>query len=123
MNEPESKTVEEAATRAALSVVPITSTEGDALTGVPNEENLLPDLVLNRDEIANVEPVNTEQSSKTADVVSTEEDLKPASTLLSLGDIQNGTLDDKDKNEQLMPIGGANALIDAAPEPLMSRVD
>ena len=47
--------------------------------------------------------------------VSTEEDLKAASTLLSLGDTHDNTLDYDDENAQLMPIGGINVLVDIAP--------
>ena len=52
------------------------------------------------------------------DTVSTEEDLKAASTLLSLGDIHDDTLDEDDENAQLMPIGGVNVPVDVAPKPL-----
>ena len=50
--------------------------------------------------------------------VSTEEDLEAASTLLSLGDTHDDTLDDDHENAQLMPIGGVNVPVDVAPKPL-----
>ena len=118
MSSPESIIVEETASAATLSAVPTTSNEGDTLTGVPVEDQNLPDLVLNRNEPDIVEPVNVEQATKTVDAASTEEDLEAASTLLSLGDIRDNTLDEDDENAQLMPIGGVNALVDVAPEPL-----
>ena len=48
----------------------------------------------------------------------TEEDLEAASTLLSLGDTLEDTLDEGDDNALLMPIGGANVPEDVAPQPL-----
>ena len=50
--------------------------------------------------------------------VSTEEDLEAASTLLSLGDTLDDTLDDDDENAQLMPIGGDNVPEHIVPEQL-----
>ena len=40
-----------------------------------------------------------------------------AAALLSLGKVQDGTLDGED-NAELMPIGGQNVAVDAAPEPI-----
>ena len=51
-------------------------------------------------------------------VGNTEEDLEAASTLLSLGDTLEDTLDEGDENALLMPIGGANVPEDIAPQPL-----
>ena len=51
-------------------------------------------------------------------VGSTEEDLEAASTLLSLGDTLEDTLDEEEENALLMPIGGANVPEDVAPQPL-----
>ena len=51
-------------------------------------------------------------------VGNTEEDLEAASTLLSLGDTLEDTLDEGDENALLMPIGGANVPEDVAPQPL-----
>ena len=118
MSSLESKNVKEAASISTLSAIPTTSTEGDTLTSVPIEDQTLPDLVLNQDETDIAEPLNVEEVPKTVDAVSTEKDLEAASTLLSLGDIQDDTLDDDDENAQLMPIGGVNAPVDEAPEPL-----
>ena len=44
-----------------------------------------------------------------------------ANTLLSLVEARDNTLEDDNENNMLMPIGGANAPIDVAPEP--SRLD
>ena len=46
------------------------------------------------------------------------EDLEAASTLLSLGDTLEETLEEEDDNTLLMPIGGANNPEDVAPQPL-----
>ena len=51
-------------------------------------------------------------------VGNTEEDLEAASTLLSLSDTLEDMLDEGDENALLMPIGGANAPEDVAPQPL-----
>ena len=40
-----------------------------------------------------------------------------AAALLSLGEIRDDTLEDDD-NAELMPIGGQNVAVDAAPEPI-----
>ena len=48
----------------------------------------------------------------------TEEELDTAATLLSLGTIRDDTLDEDTENAELMPIGGQNAPVDAAPEPI-----
>ena len=52
------------------------------------------------------------------EAVSIEEELDAANVLLSLGDIRDGTQDDVNENVNLMPIGGQNIPIDAAPEPI-----
>ena len=93
----------------------------DAFTAVPtpapstlegvNVDEQLPDLVLppSGSVPENKLPVN---------VGNTEEDLEAASTLLSLGDTLEDTLDEGDENALLMPIGGANVPEDVAPQPL-----
>ena len=48
----------------------------------------------------------------------TEEDLEATSTLLSLGDTLEDTLDEGEENALLMPIGGTNIPEDVAPQPL-----
>ena len=53
-----------------------------------------------------------------ADTTGTEEELDAATTLLSLGTIRDDTLDDDTENAELMLIGGQNAPIDAALEPI-----
>ena len=103
MSSPESVTVEE---------------DGETLTGVPVEDQKLPDLVVNQKEPDTVEPVNVEQAAIAVNTVSTEEDLEAASKLLSLGDTCDDTLDDDNENAQLMPIGGINVPVDIAPKPL-----
>ena len=118
MSSPESVTVEEDAPAVTLSAVPTKSGDGETLTGIPVEDQKLPDLVVNQNELDTVEPVNVEQAAIAVNIVSTEEDLKAASMLLSLGDTHDDTLDDDDENAQLMPIGGINVPVDVAPEPL-----
>ena len=68
----------------------------------------LPDLVLEQDN------PNTSQATG---AISTEEEMDAAAALLSLGEVRDDTLDD-DENAELMPIGGQNMAVDAAPEPI-----
>ena len=74
--------------------------------------------MVNQNEPGTAASKNVEESEITVNTVSTEEDLKAASTLLSLGDTHDDTLDDDDENAQLMPIGGINVILpeDIAPE-------
>ena len=101
-----------------LSAIPSTSTANNltvpSLTGVltPLDPNNLPDLVGNR-EASNPEP----DTSKTADPVSTEEEMDAIDALLSLGDVREDTLDEDD-NLQLMPIGAPSNIVDTAPVPV-----
>ena len=118
MSSPESITVEEDAPAVTLSAIPTTSGDGETLTSIPVEDQKLPDLVVNQNKPDNVEPDNVEQASTAVNTVSTEEDLEAASTLLSLGDTRDDTLDDDDENAHLMPIGGVNVPVDIALEPL-----
>ena len=92
-----------------LSGVLITTTSDETpLSGVPPNDNILPDLVVIAPRDPNV-PTAT----------NTFEDLEAASTLLSLGDTLEETLDDDDNdNALLMPIGGANNPEDVAPQPI-----
>ena len=78
-----------------------------ALTGVLDEQKL-PDLVLEHDD------PNTSQATG---AISTEEEMDAVAALLSLGEIRDDTLEDDD-NAELMPIGGRNVAVDAAPEPI-----
>ena len=80
------------------------------LTGVPNvlDDQILPDLVLEQED---------PDTSQAMGAVSTEEEMGAAATLLSLGKVRDDTLDGGD-NADLMPIGGQNIAIDAAPEPI-----
>ena len=105
-------------TPAVLPAVPTTSKIDNTLIGVPDEDQNLPDLVLKGNEPDIVDPGNDDQVPKTVAAGNTEEDLEAASTLLSLGDTRDDTLDEDDKNTQMMPIGGANVPVDVAPEPL-----
>ena len=118
MSSPESVAVEEEAPAATLSTIPSTSGDRETLTGIPIEDQKLPDLVVNQNEPGTAASKNVEESEITVNTVSTEEDLKAASTLLSLGDTHDDTLDDDDENAQLMPIGGINVILpeDIAPE-------
>ena len=118
MSSPESVTVEDDAPAATLSAVQTTSGDRETLTSVPIEDQKLPDLVVNQNDPGTAAPDNVEESAIAVHTVSTEEDLKAASTLLSLGDTHDDTLDDDDENAQLMPIGGINVPVDIAPEPL-----
>ena len=102
----------------ALSAVPSTSKASSLatpnLTGVPTPQNtdILPDLVLNR------ETSNPELSAATGvDPVSMEEELDATDALLSLGEVRDNTLDDDD-NAELMPVGAPTNIIDAAPVPV-----
>ena len=103
---------------STLSAIPSTSTANNSivpsLTGLPTplDTNNLPDLVVNH-EASNPEP----DTSKTADPVSTEEEMDAIDALLSLGNVREDTLDDDD-NTQLMPVGAPSNIIDAAPVPI-----
>ena len=110
MNVPESA-VSDANTQAqdAFTAVPTPSTS--SLEGVPNVDEQLPDLVL-------PPSGNMPEDKLLVNVGNTEEDLEATSTLLSLGDTLEDTLDEGDDNALLMPIGGANAPEDVAPQPL-----
>ena len=111
MSSPESVIVEEEA-------IPSTSGDRETLTGIPTEDQKLPDLVVNQNTPGTAASKNVEEPEITANTVSTEEELEAASTLLSLGDTRDDTLEDDDENAQLMPIGGVNVPEDIAPEPL-----
>ena len=103
---------------STLSAIPSTSTANHStvldLTGVwtPSDTNNLQDLEVNR-EAPNPEP----DTSKTADPVSTEEEMDAIDALLSLGDVHEDTLD-IDDNTQLMPVGAPTNIVDAAPVPV-----
>ena len=102
-----------------------TSTEGDVtvdtpstvpstpapLSGPAQSDNTLPDLVANR-------PGVLEADYQPLAATNTLEDLEAASTLLSLGDSLEDTLEEDDENALLMPIGGANNPEDIAPQPI-----
>ena len=78
----------------------------------------MPDLVVNQSEPASTQPENVQETLLAANTASTEEELEAASTLLSLGDTHDDTLDEEDKNALLMLIGSANILLDVALQPL-----
>ena len=118
MSSPESITVEEDAPAETFSAIPTTSGDGETLTGITAADEKLPDLVVNQNEPATIQPENVQQTSLAANTTSTEEELKAASMLLSLGDTRDDTLDEDDENAQLMPIGGVNIPVDIAPQPL-----
>ena len=111
---PELKTALKSRTTGTLPAVPVsTSTSSNiivpehALTGVLDEQKL-PDLVLEHDD---------PNTSQTTGAISTEEEMDAATALLSLGDIRDDTIEEED-NAELMPIGGCNVTVDAAPEPI-----
>ena len=56
-------------------------------------------------------------TSQATGAISTEEEMDAAAALLSLGEVRDDTLDGYD-NAELMPIGGQNVAVDAAPEPI-----
>ena len=95
---------------AELPAVPdVPSTAKPAkLPSVPDKQQL-PDLVLEQDSSQDT-IIESEAGAANA-----EEELDAANVLLSLGDIRDGTQDNENVN--LMPIGGQNVPIDAAPEP------
>ena len=103
---------------STLSAIPSTSTANNStvpsLTGVPTplDLNNLPDLVVNC-EASNPEP----DTAKTADPVSTEEEMDAIDALLSLGDVCEDTLNE-DNNAQLMPVGAPSNIVDMAPVPV-----
>ena len=83
-----------------LPAIPSVS-DATPLTGVAQSDITLPDLVVNQ--TSNEAP----SDSTTPAATNTIEDLEAASTLLSLGDTLEDTLDDNDDNALLMPIGGS----------------
>ena len=92
-----------------LTAVPSTSKVTPS-TRVPTPDMTLPDLVVTRP--------NAPLDITTPTATNTIEDLEAASTLLSLGDTLEDTLDANDDNALLMPIGGSNIPEDVAPQPL-----
>ena len=112
MNSPESTALDgDTPTPDTFTAVPIPSTSTSE--GVPNVNKLLPDLVL-----PPPPPGNVPENKLPVNVGNTEEDLEAASTLLSLSDTLEDTLDKGDENALLMPIGGANVPEDVTPQPL-----
>ena len=110
MNSPESTALDgDNPTTDTFTAVPTPSTS--TLEGVPNVDEQLPDLVL-------PQPGSVQETKLPVNVGNTEEDLEAASTLLSLSDTLEDTLDEGDKNALLMPIGGANVPEDVTPQPL-----
>ena len=107
MNLPES-TTSDANTQAQDAFIAIPNPSTSTLEGLPNVDEQLPDLVLPPSR-------NMPENKLLVNVGNTEEDLEAASTLLSLGDTLDDTLDEGDDNALLMPIGGANV---NAPQPL-----
>ena len=114
---PDLKSASKSRTAGTLPAIPAsTSTSSSivvsdpALTGVPNttNEQQLPDLVLEHDD---------PKTSQATGAISTEEEMDALAALLSLGEVRDDTLED-DNNAQLMPIGGLNVAVDAAPEPI-----
>ena len=81
------------------------------LSGPAQADNTLPDLVVNR-------PGVLDADYQPPAATNTLEDLEAASTLLSLGDSLEDTLEEDDENALLMPIGGANNPEDIAPQPI-----
>ena len=105
MNSPETTKADE------LSAIPSTS-KATPLSGVVTADTTLPDLVVNQPPSDAPTDLNVPMATNTL------EDLEAASTLLSLGDTLEETLDNNDDNALLMPIGGTNNPEDVAPQPL-----
>ena len=111
---PEMKSALKTKTTGALPAIPASTSTSSSrivpdhdLPGVLDEQKL-PDLVLEHDDPNN---------SQATGAISTEEEMDAAAALLSLGEIRDDTLEDDD-NAELMPIGGRNVAVDAAPEPI-----
>ena len=96
-------------TTDTFTAIPTPSTS--RLEGIPNVDEQLPYLVL-------PQPGSVQENKLPVNVGNTEEDLEAASTLLSLSDTLEDTLDELEENALLMPIGGANVPEDVAPQPL-----
>ena len=110
MNSPDSTALDgDNPTTDTFTAVPTPSTS--TLEGIPNVDEQIPDLVL-------PQPGSVQENKLPVNVGNTEEDLEAASTLLSLGDTLEDTLDEGDENALLMPIGGANVPEDVTPQPL-----
>ena len=110
MKSPESTVLDgDNPTTDIFTAVPTPSTS--TLEGIPNVDEQLPDLVL-------PQPGSVQENKLPVNVGNTEEDLEAASTLLSLGDTLEDTLDEGEENALLMPIGCANVPEDVAPQPL-----
>ena len=95
-----------------------TSGDDGTLTGISHAENILPDLVVNQPQKYPVipQPDNLQGAMLPVNSTNTMEELEAASTLLSLGDTLEDTLEEEDDNALLMPIGGANVPVDIAPQ-------
>ena len=110
INSPESTALDgDNPTMDTFTAVPTPSTS--TLEGVPNVDEQLPDLVL-------PQPGSVHENKLPVNVGNTEEDLEATSTLLSLGDTLEDTLEEEEENALLMPIGGANIPEDVTPQPL-----
>ena len=110
---PEAKSVPRSKIASPLPAIPASTSKNraaldTALTHVPNvmDEQKLPDLVLEHED---------PDTSQATGAISTEEEMDAVAALLSLGEVRDDTLDDDD-NAELMPIGGQNVAVDAAPE-------
>ena len=122
MSSPESIPLEGEATGDTFSAVPSTSAEVP-LTGIACAEDILPDLVVNQPHDKTTIPESNKPTGPESDnqppiATNTLEDLEAASTLLSLGDTLEDTIEEEDDNALLMPIGGVNNPEDVAPQQL-----
>ena len=107
MNSPESTALDgDNPTMDTFTAVPTPSTS--TLEGIPNVNEQLPDLVL-------PQPGSVQENKLPVNMGNTEEDLEAASTLLSLSDTLEDTLDEGEENALLMPIGGATVPEDVTP--------
>ena len=93
------------------------------LTGILNvlDDQILPDLVLEQEDPDTSQAMGTVSLGLTMCKVKfwscKVEEMDAAATVLSLGEVRDDTLDSGD-NADLMPIGGQNIAIDAAPKPI-----
>ena len=97
MSSPESIAVNGDTPTDKFSAVLSTSADGGTLPGIPNAEELLPDLVVNQtqsDPVPPPQPENVQENLLPANAANMEEELEAASTLLSLSDTLEDTLEE-----------------------------
>ena len=111
---PKPKSVPKMGNTTTLPAVPSSTAKrapDTDLTGIPSvtDDQILPDLVPEQED---------PDTSQATGAISTEEEMDAAAALLSLGEVRDDTLDGGEDNAELMPIGGQNVPVDAAPKPI-----